>query len=80
MLEKIVDIIKDQLHVSPGVVIDEDTSFKNDLRADSFELMELVMAIENEYGIEVEDDELEKFETVGDVIEYIKGLGIDDEE
>ena len=79
MLEKIADIIRDQLHVAPGVVIDEDTSFKNDLRADSFELVELVMALENEYGIEVEDEVLENFETVGDVLEYIKGLGVDEE-
>ena len=79
MLEKIAEIIKDQLHVSPGVTITEDTSFKGDLRADSFELMELVMALEDEYGIKVEDEELENFETVGDVIEYIRSQGIDED-
>ena len=78
MLEKIAELIAEQLHVSPGMVITEDTSFKQDLRADSFELMELVMALEDEYGIKVDDEELENFETVGDVIEYIKSMGIDE--
>ncbi|MDE6714643.1 MAG: acyl carrier protein, partial [Lachnospiraceae bacterium] len=66
-------------HVSPSVVITEDTSFKQDLRADSFELMELVMALEEEYGIKIEDEELENFETVGDVLNYIKSQGIDED-
>lgn len=79
MLEKFAAIITEQLHVAPGVVITEETSFKQDLRADSFELMELVMALEDEYNIKIEDDELEKFETVGDVMEYIKSQGIDEE-
>ena len=79
MLEKIIEIIKDQLHVSPDVTITADTSFKQDLRADSFELMELVMALEDEYGVQVEDEELENFDTVGDVIEYIRSQGIDED-
>ena len=79
MLEKITDIIENILHVAPGVEITEDTTFKGDLRADSFELVELVMALEDEYGIKVEDDELEGFETVGDVIDYIKSQGIDED-
>ena len=72
-------MIADQLHVSPGVLITEDTSFKQDLRADSFELMELVMALEDEYGIKVEDEDLETFETVGDVLNYIRSQGIDED-
>ncbi|MDE6530345.1 MAG: acyl carrier protein [Lachnospiraceae bacterium] len=79
MLEKIAEMIAEQLHVSPSVVITEDTSFKQDLRADSFELMELVMALEEEYGIKIEDEELENFETVGDVLNYIKSQGIDED-
>lgn len=79
MLEKISEMITEQLHVSPSIVITEDTSFKQDLRADSFELMELVMALEEEYGIKVEDEDLENFETVGDVINYIKKQGIDED-
>lgn len=78
MLEKFAEIIAEQLHVAPGTDITEETSFKQDLRADSFELMELVMALEDEYGIKIEDDELENFETVGDVINYIKSQGIEE--
>lgn len=78
MLEKFVEIISDQLQIPSGLTITEDTSFKDDLRADSFELMELVMALEDEYGIKVEDEVLENFETVGDVIEYLKEIGIDE--
>lgn len=79
MLEKIAEMIAEQLHVSPSVAITEETSFKQDLRADSFELMELVMALEEEYGIKIEDEVLENFETVGDVLNYIKSQGIDED-
>lgn len=79
MLEKFAEMIAEQLHVSPGTVITEETSFKNDLRADSFELMELVMALEDEYGIKIDDEELENFDTVGDVIAYVKSQGIDED-
>ncbi|HAL02647.1 MAG TPA: acyl carrier protein [Lachnospiraceae bacterium] len=78
MLEKFADIISQQLHVAPGTVITEETNFKQDLRADSFELMELVMALEDEFGLKIEDDEFENFETVGDVLEYIRSQGIDE--
>lgn len=73
MLEKFAEIIAKQLHISPSVVITRETSFRKDLRADSFELMELVMALENEYGIKIEDEVLSTFETVGDVIDYVSG-------
>ena len=53
------------------------TSFKDDLGADSLDLFELVMAFEEEYGIEIPSEELEKLTTVGAVIDYIKGQGID---
>lgn len=78
MLEIFADIISQQLHVAPGTVITEETNFKQDLRADSFELMELVMALEDEFGLKIEDDEFENFETVGDVLEYIRSQGIDE--
>ena len=77
MLEQVAELIRSQLHISESTVISEETNFKEDLRADSFELMELIMAVEDEYGIKVEDEDLEKFETVGDVLNYIKEKGID---
>lgn len=76
MLEKIADIIREQLNLD-DVEITEDTSFKDDLQADSLDLYELVMAFEEEYGIEIPSEELEKLTTVADVMEYIKEQGID---
>lgn len=76
MLEKIADIIREQLNLE-DVEITEDTSFKDDLQADSLDLFEVVMAFEEEYGIEIPQEELEKLETVGDVMDYIKAQGLD---
>lgn len=70
MLERVVEIIKDQLNVD--MEITEETSFKDDLGADSLDLFELVMAFEEEYGVEIPQEDLENMTTVGDVIEYIK--------
>ena len=75
MLEKIKDIIVEQLNLQ-GVEITEDTSFKDDLGADSLDLFELVMAFEEEFGIEMPQDDLENIETVGDVIKLLKDSGI----
>lgn len=54
-----------------------DTSFKDDLGADSLDLFELVMALEEEYNLEIPTDELTDMETIGDVMEYLKGKGIE---
>ena len=51
MLEKVIEIIQEQLNLE-GVAITEDSSFKDDLGADSLDLFELVMAVEEEYGVE----------------------------
>lgn len=71
MLEKIVDIIREQLNID-DVEITEDTSFKDDLGVDSLDLLELVMAFEEEYSIELDPEELEGIQTVGDIMEFIK--------
>ena len=55
--------------------ITEATSFKDDLGADSLDLFELVMALEEEYNIEIDSNDLETMTTVGDVIEYMKSKG-----
>ena len=57
--------------------ITADTSFKDDLGADSLDLFELVMALEDEYNIEIPAEELTELATVGDVIEYLRGRGIE---
>ena len=76
MLEKVIEIIKEQLNLE-GVEVTEDSSFKDDLGADSLDLFELVMAVEEEYGVEILAEELEKLTTVGSVVEYLKEQGIE---
>ena len=77
MLEKMREIIAEQLNCD-GETIGLDTSFKDDLGADSLDLFELVMALEEEYGQEIPAEELADVETVGDVIEYLKSKGVED--
>lgn len=71
MLEKMKEIIADQLGVDEDIITEE-ASFKEDLGADSLDLFELVMALEDEYGVEIPTEELEKMVTVGDVVKYIE--------
>ncbi|MBI4431390.1 MAG: acyl carrier protein [Candidatus Omnitrophica bacterium] len=68
--EKITEIIVEQLGVKPEEVTPE-ASFIDDLGADSLDTVELVMALEEEFGIEIPDEEAEKIQTVGDAIKYI---------
>ena len=70
MLEKMKEIIAEQLSVDADSIT-EASSFKEDLGADSLDLFELVMALEEEFGIEIPTDDLEQITTVGDVIDYI---------
>ncbi len=77
MLEKIAAIIEEQLGTVTADHITEETSFKDDLGADSLDLFELVMRCEDEYNIEFPSEDLENIKTVGDVINYIKSQGID---
>ena len=76
MLEKVVAIIQEQLNLE-GVDITESSSFKDDLGADSLDLFELVMALEEEFGTEIPSEDLEKIATVGEVIEYLKAKDIE---
>jgi len=69
--EKVKDIIVEQLGVNPEQVTDT-ASFIEDLGADSLDTVELVMAFEEEFGVEVPDEDAEKLQTVGNVIEYIE--------
>ena len=72
--QKVKDIIVEQLGVEPNQVTNE-ASFVDDLGADSLDTVELVMALEEEFNLEIPDEEAEKIATVGDAIAYIeKGL------
>ncbi len=76
MFEKVKEIIEEQLNLD-GVEITESSSFKDDLGADSLDLFELVMAFEEEYGIEIPTEDLESIATVGDIMEYMKSKGVE---
>lgn len=67
---KVKEIIAEQLNVDAGG-LDPSKSFINDLGADSLDIVELVMAMEEEFDIEIPDEDAEKIQTVGDAIKYI---------
>jgi acyl carrier protein len=69
--DKVRDIIVEQLGVNPEQVTPE-AKFIEDLGADSLDTVELVMAFEEEFGIDVPDEEAEKLQAVGDVIRYVE--------
>ncbi len=71
ILEKVKGIIVEQLGVADSAVTME-ASFIDDLGADSLDIVELVMAIEEEFDMEIPDSDAEKVVTVGDVVNYIK--------
>jgi acyl carrier protein len=72
MFEKIRTTIASQLSIDEEEIKME-SSFMNNLGADSLDIVELIMALEEEYDIEIPDEDVEKISTVGDVVEYIKG-------
>lgn len=71
ILERVKKIIVDRLGVEESQVTPEAT-FKDDLGADSLDVVELVMELEDEFDMEISDEDAEKIVTVGDVVEYIK--------
>ena len=77
MLEKLKEIIADQLNVDADSITAE-SRFKEDLEADSLDLFELVMALEEEYGCEIPADDVAAMATVEDVVNYLKNNGIDE--
>ncbi|MFN3409653.1 MAG: acyl carrier protein [Limisphaerales bacterium] len=71
--QRIKDIIVEQLGVNADQVVPE-AKFIEDLGADSLDTVELVMALEEEFGTEIPDEQAEKLQTVGDVIKYVEDL------
>ncbi|RDI47491.1 acyl carrier protein [Falsibacillus pallidus] len=71
VLERVTKIIVDRLGVDESQVTLE-ASFKDDLGADSLDVVELVMELEDEFDMEISDDDAEKIATVGDAVNYIK--------
>ena len=73
MLERIKEIVADSLGAEINTLTDA-TSFKEDLGADSLDLFEMVMALEEEFNVEIPSEDLEKILTIGDVEAYIQKL------
>ena len=71
MLEKMSEMIAEQLNCDAAGITAE-TSFKDDLGADSLDTVELIMEFEKEFGISIPDDQTEKIATVGDAVSYIE--------
>jgi acyl carrier protein len=76
MIEKIKEIISEKLNLDVTGLSTE-TRFKEDLGADSLDLFELIMALEDEYSIEIDQDDLESLTTVGSVVDYLTQKGIE---
>ena len=76
MFEKLKSVIEEKLNAE-GMDITESTRFKEDLEADSLDLFEMVMALEDEFNIEIPSEELEHLLTVGDVMAYLESKGVE---
>lgn len=76
MFEKLKAVIEEKLNAE-GVEITEKTNFKEELNADSLDLFELVMALEEEFDTEIPSEDLEKLATVGDVMDYLESKGVE---
>lgn len=77
MLERIKEIIAEQLNLDAAEIKPE-TSFKDDLGADSLDLFEVVMSLEEEYDIEIPPEEVSNLNTVAEVMDYLKSKGIEE--
>ncbi len=71
IFDKVKEIIVEQLDVEPGDVVLE-ASFIDDLEADSLDVVEMIMAFEEEFDLEIPDEDAEKIKTVKDVVEYLE--------
>lgn len=76
MLEEMKEMIAEQLNCEESSIT-ETTSFKDDLGADSLDLFELVMALEEKYEVEIPSEELAELTTVGAVMEYLENKGVE---
>ncbi len=72
ILERVKDVIGEQLGIEDLDTITMETTFIDDLGADSLDIVELIMALEEEFDMEIPEAEAEKISSVGDVVEYIQ--------
>ena len=71
VFEKVKSFVVEQLGVDPDKV-EMDTNLMKDLEADSLDAVEIILAVEDEYGLDIPDETAEKFETVRDLVEYVE--------
>ncbi len=71
---KIVEVVKETLNLSSDVVLTEDTSLRNDLNADSVDAVEIIIALEEEFGLEISEEEANTVDTIGDLDDYISKI------
>ena len=72
IFERVKEVIGEQLGIEDLDTITMETTFIDDLGADSLDIVELIMALEEEFDLEIPEEEAEKITSVGDVVEYIK--------
>lgn len=72
LFEKVRDVIAEQLEVDEVEEITNETSLMEDLDADSLDAVEIMMALEDEFEIEIPDEDAEKFDKIGDIVNYIE--------
>ena len=72
MFEEIRDIIAEQLSIDDLDELTLDTSLKDGLNADSLDAVEVIMALEDKYDIEIAEEDAEEFKTIGDIVNYIE--------
>lgn len=77
MFEKIAGVLADQLGIDAAGITME-TDIIKDLNADSLDMVEMIMALEDEYGIEISEEDGAELATVGDVVEYLNAQGINE--
>ena len=76
MLEKLKQLLSERFGYDESTIT-EDTDFKDDLGADSLDLFEMVMALEEEYSVEIPAEDLSDINTVGDIINYLREKGVE---
>jgi len=72
VFQKVKEIIAEQLGLEDVEGIERTTSLMGDLEADSLDAVEIIMAIEDEFGVEIPDEEAEGFKNIGDIVDYVE--------